>query len=185
MKERANAAVFSSCGVYRYWLTRDLRERDLFATTRETRTVTFCMLNPSTATAEKDDPTIRRCKGYAFDWGYNHLIIVNMYAYRATDPMAMWRAHQADVDIIGLDNDREIIRAVQLAGDAPVVCAWGTGPKDKKLISFHRQRQSHVLKLVGSRAHYLELNISDGSPKHPLYLAKELQPMKYRGPIDG
>jgi hypothetical protein len=85
-------AVFSADGRYRYRLTRDLGGKT---------TVTFIMLNPSTADANLDDPTIRRCKGFAKDWGYGRLIIVNLFAFRATDPRDMWKAHELGVNVIG------------------------------------------------------------------------------------
>ena len=104
-------AMFSGCGRYRYRLTRELGGK---------LTLTVVMLNPSTADGSADDPTIRRCKGFAKDWGYGRLVIVNLYAFRATDPREMWRMAHADRDrphlplgnIIGEDNDSAISRAV-------------------------------------------------------------------------
>lgn len=91
-------ATFSGCGRYRYRLTRELNGA-LFAGSG--RAITFIMLNPSTADANADDPTIRRCKGFARGWGYGRLIIVNLFAFRATDPRDMWKAHEGGVDIVG------------------------------------------------------------------------------------
>ena len=104
-------AVFSGCGRYRYRLTRELGGK---------LTLTVVMLNPSTADGSADDPTIRRCKGFAKDWGYGRLVIVNLYAFRATNPKDMWRLAHADRNrphlplgnIIGEDNDSAISRAV-------------------------------------------------------------------------
>src|SRR5574337_242506 len=96
-------AVFSACQRYRYRLTREL-DGALFAAATA-RTITFIMLNPSTADANTDDPTIRRCKGFARGWGYGRLLIVNLFAFRATDPRDMWSAHERGVNIVGERNE--------------------------------------------------------------------------------
>lgn len=184
-------AQFSGCGRYRYRLTRELGGK---------LTITFVMLNPSTADANKDDPTIRRCKGFAKDWGYGRLVIVNLYEFRSTAPKDMWRIHAAGADIVGEDNDSAIVRAtmesrvspanaagtsVHLAdGHQPgiVVCAWGKGGTvDKKLLAFHSERVTRVAKLVCGDLYCLGVN-GDGSPKHPLYLPEDTEAQLWRGP---
>ena len=112
-------AILSPCGRYRYRL-----ERDLGALTATRGAVAFIMLNPSTADATTDDPTIRRCIGYARAWGYARLIVGNAYAWRSTDPAGLWTAGPGPV---GPDNDQHL---EQIARDAePVVCAWGANIK--------------------------------------------------------
>lgn len=76
-------ADISACGAYRYRLDR-------LGALLGRGAVNFVMLNPSTADAEQDDPTIRRCLGYAFRWGFARLIVTNLYALRSTDPRALW-----------------------------------------------------------------------------------------------
>ena len=75
-------AEISPCGLHRYRLTRE------WAPTLPT--IAFVMLNPSTADGEIDDPTIRRCIGFARDLGYGRLHVVNLFTYRATDPREVW-----------------------------------------------------------------------------------------------
>lgn len=105
-------AIFSPCSRYRYRL-----ERDLGAIGSHHDSVAFIMLNPSTADAERDDPTIRRCIGYARLWGYRRLIVGNAYAWRSTDPAGLWTAP----DPVGPDN---AFHLEQIARDAElVVCA--------------------------------------------------------------
>lgn len=153
-------AVISECGLYRYRLSRKWRADP---------DCVFVMLNPSTADAAQDDPTIRKCIGYSKAWGYGGLVVVNLFAYRDTDPDAMKRYKVP----VGPDNDRHLLEVTR---EAPlVVCAWGKG-------GAHQGRGREVEKLLtegGVRLHALELN-GDGSPKHPLYLAGDLKPFLWK-----
>ena len=110
-------AVISSCGLYRYSLYRRW-DRDL-------PLACFIMLNPSTADAGADDPTIRKCVGFARRWDCGRITVVNLFAYRATDPSRLKTAS----DPIGPDNDVWIARAVKgwPDGQPPkhIICAWG------------------------------------------------------------
>lgn len=156
-------AVFSECGLYRYWLTRELAESG--------PTVAFVMLNPSTADAEKLDPTVRRCIGYAQRWGASRLIVVNIFALRSTDPKALYAA----VDPIGQENNQYIQRAAREADT--VVCAWGTH-------GAHREEGARAywsLYIGGGEPTALAVT-KQGHPAHPLYLRGDLQPMPYAGP---
>ena len=73
-------ALFSGCGQYRYRLTR---------TWGPAAHVVFIGLNPSTADAALDDPTIRRCSAFARSWGFDGLIMLNAWAFRSTHPPAL------------------------------------------------------------------------------------------------
>src|SRR5437588_2477108 len=90
------SAVFSPDGRYRYLLTRRLG--------RSRRVATFIMLNPSTADAINNDPTIRKCVGFARRWGCGLLQVVNLFALRATEP----RVLRAAADPVGPENSRWI-----------------------------------------------------------------------------
>ena len=96
----AGAAVLSPCGAYRYLLTRRFGPGKKLAT--------FVMLNPSTADAERDDATIRKCVGFARSWGCAGLQVVNLFAFRATDPTDL---RMAD-DPVGPENDVWLGRAI-------------------------------------------------------------------------
>ncbi len=141
-------AVLSSCGQYRYGLTRT------FFT--GTGTVLFIMLNPSTADAEMDDPTIRRCIGFARRWGFQELKVGNLFALRATDPRELKRVS----DPIGPENDRYLMH---MSGSADaVIAAWGAH-------GIYRNRSQHVLGLLEGTVECLGLT-KQGYPRHPLYL---------------
>ncbi len=94
-----NAATLSADRIYRYTLTREV---DMFG---NGEAAMFLMLNPSTADETEDDPTIRRCIGFARRWGYSTLHVANLFAFRATSPADLKMAS----DPIGPDNDRHLV----------------------------------------------------------------------------
>lgn len=151
-------ATISECGKFRYrlWRKWDVGSPLL-----------FIMLNPSKADGLQDDATIRRCFSFAARAGYGELEVVNLYAYRATDPQDLRRAGYP----VGKDNDHHITAAVK---DAAAVCvAWGAvGP--------NLSRPAEVLTLVHGMCRTIQcLRITrSGYPQHPLYLPSDctLQP---------
>lgn len=159
----SRTAVISGCGQYRYRLGRSWA-----ADTSPGRTVAFVMLNPSTADAMVDDPTIRRCVGFARDWGFAALEVVNLLAYRATNP----RDLVAVRDPFGPYNPGHLADAVREAD--LVVAAWGA--------SFPQQLAWSVdvtAALLRDRgAHHLGLTAA-GHPRHPLYLRADTQPVRW------
>ncbi len=150
------AAVISPCGRYRYHLSRDWVPNG--------RRAVFVMLNPSTADAERDDPTIRKCTGFADRWGCGGYDVVNLYAYRATKPAELWRA----ADPIGPDNIEHILAACcPPEGVAPVhvVCAWGVHAQES-----HAAYVVTLLQSYGASLRALS-RTRDGQPGHPLMLS--------------
>lgn len=162
-------AEFSPCERYRYKLTRSIvtDPRTVASPIPGVRSVAFVMLNPSTATADVDDPTIRRCIGYATAWGAADLTIVNLFALRATDPRKLRDAE----DPVGPENDDYIEAAVRQSD--LTICAWGAHGelqgRNRKVIDLLKDRglavQLHTLRRTAS-----------GEPGHPLYLPKDLRP---------
>lgn len=147
--------IFSPDRVYRYTLWREWGDGPY---------AMFIGLNPSTADETKDDPTIRRCIGFAKDWGYGSLCMTNLFAFRATDPKVMMAAD----DPVGADNDTHLSQCAATAG--VVVAAWGSH-------GTHSGRHRAV-KTMLPNLHYLRLT-QDGHPGHPLYLPKTLVPIKW------
>lgn len=127
----------------------------------------FVGMNPSTADADADDPTVAKCCRFARKWGYGSLIMANVYAWRATDQAALARV----ADPIGPENDKWISVAAREAG--VIVMAYGT-PKVPAL----RQRGPAVARMLAAAGHPLHvLRLSkDGRPVHPLYLPESLTP---------
>lgn len=122
--------------------------------------VLFVLLNPSTATGQVDDPTLRRCVGFATSWGDGALEIVNLFAWRSPDPAALSQAE----DPIGSDNNRHIQQAAARAGK--MVVAWGA----HKAV---RGRDREVLALLKDYPLWCLGTTRNGSPRHPLYVKAE------------
>lgn len=154
----ASGAEFSDCERYRYSLWRQWSDGPA---------VMFIGLNPSTADATLDDPTIRRCIGFAKSWGFGKLLMTNLFAWRDTSPRDMLAAK----DPIGPLNDKALVEASAQATLA--IAAWGA-------YGTHLQRDAAVRKLV-PHLHYLRLT-KDGHPGHPLYLPASLQPQAWSPP---
>lgn len=138
-------AVISDCGAYRYWLGRPGRGAPLV----------WCMLNPSTADATIDDPTIKRVRSFSKGMAFS---VINLNAYRATDPAELGTV----ADPIGPHNDHYIAWCLKVA--PVVVCAWGANATHEREVAFIEMALAAGCKMV-----CLGLN-KDGSPKHPLYV---------------
>lgn len=153
---RRRTAEISPCDRYRYRLTREWSDA---------APATFVMLNPSTADADQDDATIRKCTRYAQRWACGSLVVVNLYAWRATNP----RDLPAGPEAIGPDNDARLSEAALYALETggPLVAAWGAHAAE--------QRVADVLTLPGmDRLSCLSVT-RGGQPGHPLYLRSETQ----------
>lgn len=151
------AATFSPCRTYRYTLSR---------TWDPARPVwVFAMLNPSTADEFMNDPTVARCQKRAMRGGAGGVVVVNIFAYRSTDPSALYGLD----DPVGPGNDDAILDKCRSAG--MVICAWG------KHGALHDRGAGvkAMLEAAGVTPHVLALN-KDGSPKHPLYVGNDVQP---------
>ncbi len=145
--EPARSAVISDDERYRYLLTRTWDEAK--------PVILFVMLNPSTADAYEDDPTIRRCVSFAKRDGYGGLEVTNLYAYRSTKPEELWRVF----DPVGPENDYHIMRATERC--AQRVAAWGANAKSAR---------SRIVRKMLIDPCVLGLT-KKGFPKHPLYIS--------------
>lgn len=156
-------AIYSPCERYRYSLTRVWDGLG--------RKALFVMLNPSTATEVQNDPTVERCERRARTLGFGAFQVVNIFAWRATDPRDM----RAAGDPVGPQNDAAI-RAGALWADQ-VICAWGTH-------GAHLDRGSAVraLLVASGVAPLFHLGLTAaGHPRHPLYLGYAVAPQEWTG----
>jgi len=148
-----SSADFSPCGKYRYSLTR---RWDMF----DDRRLIFIGLNPSTANATMDDPTIRRCIGFAKGFGFGGMVMLNLFAFISAYPSVM----MVQTDPIGPDTDL-IIKSFDLPGNKFVAC-WGHWK--------FKERAVAVMRLISQPIYCLGLT-RDGDPRHPLYLKRDCQ----------
>ena len=153
-------AEISDCGRYRYLLGRRWGE--------SSSCMTFVMLNPSTADAEVDDPTIRRCMGFAQREGHAGIMVINLFAFRATKPTELLDASSP----CGRDNHSHVmavLRSHAALDGGPVVAAWG---------SFFdaRPMMRHLALPIEECAQHAGVDLlafgltKSGAPRHPLYL---------------
>lgn len=127
----------------------------------------FVGLNPSTADAEQDDPTIRRCIGFAKDWGYGALLMGNLFAFRATNPIDMAAAD----DPVGPDNNLWLTELAECAD--LIVVAWGA----------HTMASTRVQSVIETLGDVKCLGVTKhGHPRHPLYLPKTATPITFKEP---
>jgi hypothetical protein len=155
--DEERGAILSDDGVYRYRLWRR------WDPTRPT--TAFVMLNPSTADALRDDPTLRRCVGFARSWGDGGLVIVNLHAFRTPNPRELAEAAGRGVDIVGPANDDHVRAA--FAEAHRVVFAWGAStlaPGVARRVRDALPADREVC-CLGVTAH--------GHPRHPLYVAAD------------
>lgn len=145
----SGTADLSDDGLYRYRLTRRWGDGENVAT--------FIMLNPSTADADLDDPTIRRCVGFAKREGCDALQVVNLFAYRATTPAVL----RTVADPVGSENDEYLRRAIDSPGLR--IAAWGVHGRADRIV---------VVKSAGAALHALGTT-KDGHPRHPLYVRRD------------
>jgi len=148
-----SGAHFSRCRKFRYALWREWDA---------TRPVVMMIgLNPSTADATRNDPTIRRCMGFARDWGYGAVWVTNLFAYRATYPADL----KAAPDPVGPRNDLWLRRVARRADT--LVAVWGND-------GAMQGRSDRVRAMFDARLYVIRINGS-GEPAHPLYLPKRLK----------
>ena len=142
MKRKAG---LSRCKKYRYWLYRRWRDGP---------ELVVIGLNPSTADAQTDDPTLRRIMCFTHEWGFSAVTVINLFAWRSRFPKELGVV----TDPVGPRNDYWIRRLAR--GRAPVVAAWGNGGR---LLQRNQQVLSSIPEI------YCLGTTRLGHPRHPLY----------------
>lgn len=153
MMSMQKGAQFSDCRTYRYALWRRWREDSH---------VMFIGLNPSTADETQDDPTIRRCIGFAKAWGFGGLYMLNLFAYRATSPKDLKKA----ANPTGPENDNYL--SMYLHKEGLNIACWGNHGR-------YLNRAAEVISLLGESNLSVLGMTKMGQPKHPLYIKGSTQ----------
>ena len=149
----SSGAEFSDCRRYRYTLWR-IWDKSL-------PMVMFIGLNPSTANELADDPTIRRVKRFAYDWGFGGVYMMNLFAFVTPYPSALKNCE----DALG-DNDGWLEMISEKC--EKIIFAWGSFDEAKG-------RAKEVMERFEG---YALLINKDGSPRHPLYVKSSVVPVK-------
>jgi len=126
-------------------------------------------LNPSTANATKDDPTVVRLVNFAKSWGFGALYVGNLFSVVSADPFVLH--FPTSVEFPGGPNDTAIKRMRDLC--SLVVVGWGEYARKVSI-----KRADAVLALVGEPVHCFKVNQS-GEPAHPLYLPGNSKLIRY------
>jgi hypothetical protein len=144
------SAEISECGLYRWWLKRIWRPGPI---------VCFVMLNPSTADANINDSTVRKCIGFAWRWGFAGIEVRNLYPFRATDPKDMVKAKMKGTSVTG--GDRGLHELLEAKHADLVVAAWGTKAGADRTSVFFKGMEAKPIYCIGRAV--------GGDPFHPLY----------------
>lgn len=185
-------AEISPCGTYRYRLWREWRNHpapaqwDMWTNADgspvvdgagqqlgEPKACVFIMLNPSTADGEQDDPTIRRCAGFAKAWGYDRLEVLNLFAYRATKPKDLLSLRH-ERDPVGENNlraFRQVLSPSRTVG--VIICAWGAH-------GAHIGQDETALGWIGDQQRFALGLTKEGHPRHPLYVHGDASLVAFR-----
>ena len=178
----SKGAQISPCGKYRYALWREWRgthkhENWYWTGSKDgagrdygwPKSCIFVMLNPSTADAEIDDPTIRRCVGFAKKWQYEKLVVLNLFAYRATDPKQLLALDHND-DPVGDRNQTAFNHFANASDAGMIVLAWGAHGK-------HLGQDEAVRGWIDGKPQYGLGLTKELCPRHPLYLKSDAVPL--------
>lgn len=149
-----STALYSPCETYRYLLTR--------VWDTDAPRLLFVMLNPSTASELRNDPTVARCEARARAMGQGAVRVANLFAFRATDPRDLRAAPAPE----GPENDRLLVESVQWADG--VICAWG----NHGTLLGRAALAEALLRQTGKPLLHLGLTAA-GQPRHPLYVRKD------------
>ena len=156
--ETDNGAAFSMCQKYRYALWRIWQKKKPM--------VMFIGLNPSTANASFDDPTIRRVKRFAFDWGFGGVYMMNLFPLVSTCPGELWPFYDKCSHDVEDEMNWEWLDEISDKCDK-IIFAWGSFPEAT-------ERAKEVMSRYNGYA--LVIN-KDGSPRHPLYVKSDVEPV--------
>ena len=163
------SALLSDDKMYRYQLGRQWRIPD---EGEPLKSIMWIMFNPSTADAETDDRTINKIVMFSKRWGFDGLMVGNLFAYRTAYPSELKMAHLRGVDVVGSQNDASIVHMASQC--AAIMVAWGT----------HEFAMPRAVELWKTLAKYPAIKTcmgvtKNGSPRHPLYLAGDTRVQRW------
>lgn len=167
-------AMLSPDGIYRYHLTRVLHPQHRFR-----KTLGVIMLNPSKADAFTDDRTIKKVMHYANEWGYNHVSVANLFAYRTTYPSEL--RVLTEEQRVGPENYYWLNHVLSEAHDK-ILCGWGANKLVTNQVYALVKMYSEDLAHSNLKELVTLETTNKGMPMHLLYKRNDLQPFHWRPP---
>lgn len=196
-QSQSGGAVFDPTDRHRYLLWRNLADTECGDST-----VCFIMLNPNRADELSNDPTIKRCIGFAKGWGFHKILVVNLFSIKASTPALL---RQMKAPLVGPSNDSIVVSAIEQS--SMVVAAWGNhgsiGGRDQELLSLIEPFvKSNTASPRGASSIPVPTPVPNPAPnpatsnsqyrglyclgltklrqpKHPLYLRATLEPVRF------
>ena len=145
--------LYSTDMAFRYAFGRWWGDPDLATT------AVWVLLNPATGdTEQRRRPTLERCIWWSRAAGHTGLVVVNLFAFRDTNPRRLRRVR----DAVGPVND-DVLSVITAAG-AQTIAAWGGRGR-------LGGRSRHVGPLLDSPM--CLGTTKSGEPRHPLYVARD------------
>ncbi|AII50194.1 hypothetical protein KR52_13790 [Synechococcus sp. KORDI-52] len=176
----ASEASFSSDGCYRWFLRRRLAT--------DGGCLIYIGLNPSRADGQRDDPTLRRLIGFTRQWGYQELVVLNLFARMSPSPAALLRVK----DPIGVLNNVILNRWLHQwsrTSGLDLWCGWGVNgarwDRDQVVLEAILRLLPERRRSVPDSPHPLMLGrTASGQPRHPLYAPRQacLHPFLWADP---
>ena len=161
-------ALFSACGRYRWLLKRPIA---MPVDDEPLRVLLFVGLNPSLADAGRDDPTLRRLKGFARDWGHHQLVVLNLFARISPSPVALRRCS----DPVGSVTDSVMTRWFTRWSRSScwdLWLGWGSAGtvfnRDQQVVTM---LEKAMLLRGGGAPPQVIGTTRNGQPRHPLYVS--------------
>lgn len=163
-----NSASFSSCGFYRWWLSRNCGKTK--------KTLIFIGLNPSEADASREDQTLRKLICFAHSWGFGSLVVLNLFARISKAPSLLKKCE----DPIGKNNNLILCYVANQWTNNPLfelMLGWGIGgnllKRDRQIMKFLRIYFSRRARNLPSSYGPMAIGLTrSGCPRHPLYAPK-------------
>jgi hypothetical protein len=130
----------------------------------------WCLTNPSKASEQLDDPTLRKVQTYARLWGFGGVSVVNVFPWCATNPKELYQREETESLVV------ENLYMIQGEADEcdQMICGWGRNG----LIDSRSHRVRSWLQKYRRKVFALRL-LNDGEPEHPLYLPSRLKPIPF------
>lgn len=157
-----------------YEQSLDRKNRYLLGT-RGNKSLICCGVNPSYASPEDLDPTMKRVESFAEACGYDSYVMINLYPMRATNPQDMHLEVNEEI----VKSNLEHIKAVLSGGNCDIWAAWGNNISSRKYLKRCLEQIVEIADLHSCKWYMIGDITKEGNPRHPLYLNKQCDKKKF------